>query len=147
MIKQLRRRHYQIWLILLVVLPLGIIGSILVVPPTTSFKLLQPQAADALPLLVKTINGEGYTINLRKNKDDRFQLEWINNEVLTFPTAVIYITRRGDKDLSNAHLIGRIEARGIYRFDLKNDILFDHPEHQLIVYDFIHKQIINTINF
>lgn len=144
MIKQLRKRHFQIWSAMLVVIPLGIIAATLVIPKQTRNALLQPPPSVALPVIIKTVERENYTINLRGSSQIPGQLEWINKTVLTFPTAVIYKTASGKNDISKADLIGRIEARGTYHFDLKYDLTNNY---HFILYDFIHQQIIDSINF
>ncbi len=148
MTKNLRKRHLQIWSVLLVLLPAGIIAARWATPATVTGKLLQPTAAAALPVIVKTIEKENYTIHIRKGNDGTLQLEWLNKTVPAFPTATIYTVTAGTTGIKNAILIGRIEARGTYRFPL-TDQRFNpatHQPFQLLLYDFIHQQIIDTIN-
>ena len=106
--------------------------------------LLQPIAPLALPVIINTVEKENYTIRLRGNDNTASQLEWINKSVLTFPTAVIYKIYPANKGIDGAELIGRIEARGTYRFELKPDSL---NAYHFLLYDFIHRQIIDTIRF
>ena len=143
MIKQLRKRHFQIWTSMLILIPTGIISAMLVIPKQTKDTLLQPPATEALPLVIKTVEKPGYTIRLRGNKQIPTQLEWINRTALTVPTAVIYKTIPGKKDIEGADLIGRIESKGTYHFYL----LGDSTNYHFILYDFIHQQIIDSINF
>ena len=144
MIKQLRKRHFQIWSIMLVLIPLGIIAATWVIPKQTKNALLQPPGSAALPVIISTVDKKDYTINLRGNSTVPSQIEWINKTVLTVPTAVIYKIISGKNDISGADLVGRIEARGTYHFNLKNDLA---SEYHLVLYDFIHNQIIDSINF
>jgi hypothetical protein len=146
MIKTLRKRHLQIWTLWSVLIPIGIISAVLVRPEFPKDKLLQPTATAALPVIRKSFNKENYTINIRSNNDgSQLQLEWINKKTLTYPTATIYQTINETKSIHGAFLIGRIEARGVYRFALKKDIA--NNNYHFILYDFIHQQIIETINF
>ena len=140
--RQLRRRHLQFWLLLLPLLPLAIISALLVRPKSAIGNLLQPLSTNALPLVTQTFRKESYTINIRNGNDSTQQLEWINNSVLTVPTAVIYLTEKGSRTIENGQMLGRIEARGVYRFPMKAGRV-----EQLLLYDFIHQQIIDTINF
>jgi hypothetical protein len=148
MIKPLRKRHLQVWSALLLLIPLGIISALLVRPSPVKDDLLQPGSTEALPVVIKTIEKENYTVTLRSDDQTATQLEWINKSVLTFPTAVIYKTslNRTFKSFNpeNAELIGRIEARGTYHFPLKPD---STNNNYFILYDFIHQQIIDSINF
>ena len=129
---------------MLILIPLGIIAATLVIPKQHKNATLQPAPSLALPIIIKTVERENYTINLRTNSSTASQLEWINKKVLTFPTAVIYKTVRGKNDINNADLIGRIEARGTYHFNFKSD---STNNYHFILYDFIHQQIIDSINF
>ena len=143
MIRQLRRRHFQIWLALLILIPAGIISATIVIPKPATNSLLQPNSSVALPNIIKTINKENYTVSLRGNDQTPSQIEWINKTALTVPTAVIYKTIAGRKDVESGDLIGRIESKGTYHFYLREDST--HYYH-FILYDFIHKQIIDSIN-
>ena len=144
MIKQLRKRHFQIWSAMLILIPSGIISATLVIPKQTKNALLQPAVTRALPVVIKTMEKQDYTVNLRGNSQIPAQLEWINKTALTVPTAVIYKIVPGKKDIENADLIGRIESKGTYHFDLKNEATNDF---HFILYDFIHQHIIDSINF
>ena len=143
MIRPLRKRHLQIWSALAVLIPVSIVSAILVRPKDIASGLLQPTSVEALPLVIKTIERENYVVRLRGNDQAPTQLEWINKNVLTFPTAVIYKTH-GTFSPTHDDLIGRIEARGTYRFALKP---YTTNEYHFIVYDFIHQQKIDSINF
>jgi hypothetical protein len=152
MIKPLRKRHLQIWIACAVLIPLGIISAVAVRPGIAKDKLLQPSFAPALPTIIKTLDKEDYTISVRSNGDkSTLQLEWINKKTLRYPTATIYKAAENTKDIKNAELIGRIEARGTYHFPLNNynetiQQLNNHNIH-FIIYDFIHQQIIDSITF
>ena len=144
MVKQLRKRHFQIWSAMLILIPSGIISATFVIPKQTKNALLQPPVTRALPVVIKTREKQDYTVNLRGNSQTPAQLEWINKTALTVPTAVIYKIVSGKKDIENADLIGRIESKGTYHFDLTNDAINNF---HFILYDFIHQHIIDSINF
>jgi hypothetical protein len=143
MVKQLRKRHLQIWTAWAVLLPVGIIAAYTAVKKPAVGQLLQPASATALPIELRKTERENYTIALRSNNDtSQLQLEWINKNILTVPTATIYKTAGGD-DIAKGKLVGRIEARGTYYFAVDSSFLSN--DNRLIVYDFIHKQIIDII--
>ena len=147
MIKQLRKRHLQTWTILLFGLPAIIIsGWLSVKNPVTTQSLLQPVPTEALPVILKSVDKENYTVNLRTNNNrSATQLEWINKLAITTPSALIYKLTTGNKgNMSDNEIIGRIDSRGSYHFALKNDSLSGN---RFILYDFIHHQIIDSINF
>jgi hypothetical protein len=148
MIKPLRKRHLQIWTCMAVLIPLGIISAWLVVPKPVTDRLLDPASSNALQVVIKTISTDHYSVSLRKEENgSSIQLEWINKSPLTAPSAIIYQTHpeKGMDSLEAAALIGRIDSRGVYHFPLKNDSLNLHAH--FVLYDIVHHQVIDRINF
>jgi len=146
MIRPLRKRHLQIWGAWAVLIPIGIISAVIVQTRLPKDKLLQPTANTALPVVLKSIDKDDYTVSIRSENDtSKLQLEWINKKTLTYPTATIYEDTLNTNNISNAALVGRIEARGTYRFALgKNS---NQKNYHFILYDFIHQKIIDSITF
>jgi hypothetical protein len=149
MIKVLRKRHLQIWTALAVLVPVGIIAAWIFVPRYPVQPLLQPVTENALPEIVKQTDKGKYMISIRTNPQrTAYQLEWINNNTLAWPTATIYLVAKESTDIKNGLLIGRIESRGAYRFALPPNFQpVNFSTYQLTLYDFIHERIIDTINF
>jgi superfamily II DNA helicase RecQ len=148
MIKPLRKRHLQIWISIAVLLPVGMVFAWLAVPKPVKDHLWQPASTVALPVILKSLNRENYLVNLRTNNDSSaLQLEWINQSLLTSPSAIIYKLSTTDisQHIENADLIGRIDARGTYHFALKKDSANRHQH--FVLYDIIHHQIIDQLNF
>jgi hypothetical protein len=144
----LRKRHLQIWTGIAVLLPVGMVCAWLVVPKPVRDHLLQPASTGALPVVMKSISKENYAVSLRTNNDrSALQLEWINLTALTSPSAIIYELSPSDRGqlVENAGLIGRIDSRGVYHFALKKEAA-DTPV-QFVLYDIIHHQVIDHINF
>jgi hypothetical protein len=144
MTKTLRRRHLQIWILLALLIPAGIISALMVRPQISITTLLQPETVEALPKEIKKVEKENYIVSLRSNAQLPMQLEWINKKVLTYPSATIYKTIPGNRDVNKSELIGRIEARGTYRFILTPD---STGAYYFILYDFIKQQVIDSIDF
>ena len=148
MIKPLRKKHLQIWSMLLVLLPVSIISAVLARPKPATDKLLQPAEVAAYPIILKTAEKANYTIRLRKSDNAGLQLEWINKKTLTIPTATIYKRAAGSNKIKDGYLIGRIEARGSYRFTVDSSFQTGNTaSYQLLLYDFIHQQIIDSVKF
>ncbi len=148
MIKPLRKKHLQVWSMMMVLLPAAIIGARLATPKAVTDQLLQPTAATPYPVILKTVEKENYTVSIRKSGDGRLQLEWINKKILTAPTATLYRAAADSKKIINAILIGRIEARGAYRFAVDSSFFpKNNAPYELIIYDFIHQQILDSISF
>jgi len=145
MIRQLRKRHLQIWIAWAVLLPVGIITAYISIKKPVAGQLLQPTPAAAFPIEIKKVNLVNYRVALRSNPEaSLFQIEWINKNILTVPTATIYQLTTGG-DITKGKLIGRIEARGTYYFNVDSSFL--NPNNNLVLYDFIHNQIVDSIKF
>ncbi|MFM9910048.1 MAG: hypothetical protein ACKVOW_11890 [Chitinophagaceae bacterium] len=146
MIRTLRKRHLQAWSLLALLIPVGIIAAYVSIKKPNADKLLQPATVKELPFVTREIEKDSYLILIRRNENaSQYQLQWINKAVLTVPTATIFKAPLHSTDISEGELIGRIEARGSYQFAI--DSSFNKGDFKLIVYDFIHKQIIDSIKF
>ncbi|MBN8676089.1 MAG: hypothetical protein J0L56_18300 [Chitinophagales bacterium] len=146
MIKTLRKRHLRVWIVLAIVLPIGILLSWLVIPNQAAVKLLQSHEQPLLPVIWKSKDLINYQVTIRTNQQHKqWQLEWVNKKILEVPSTVIYRVN-GAADIAKNELIGRIETRGSYTFPLQW-IAGKEQSFQFILYDFIHQQIIDSINF
>jgi len=56
MIKQLRKRHLQIWALWAVLIPLGIIVAWTAVPKKVTQELFQPPASKALTFQIRSVD-------------------------------------------------------------------------------------------
>lgn len=147
MIKPLRKRHLQIWTVLAILLPMGIIISWLVIPNPVPVKIVKQTNQELLPVIKYKSDKNQYCINIRTNKENtQWQLEWKNKLALTVPSAVIYKTTGNTTNIKNGQLIGRIEARGDYVFSLPDDSPAN-AQLDFILYDFIHQKIIDSLKF
>ena len=140
MIKPLRKRHLQIWGLLAVLIPAGIISAYIVVPKEALDKLLQQDTTAALPVEIKKAERKDYTAFLRGSNDkNKYQLQVnILGESKT-PSSLIYQITKGEKEL-----IGRVATRGSYYFSLTAD---SSNRYTFILYDIIHQQTIDTLKF
>jgi hypothetical protein len=145
--KGLRKKHRQVWLTLAVLLPAGIAAAWLVIPNPQPVKIISAGSDKLLPLIQHTAGTADFQVNIRTNGDkSAWQLEWINKTPLTTPSAVIYKTGEEVFSPSRAELVGRIETKGRYVFPLQPDTA-DWKDAKLVLYDFIHEQKIDSINF
>lgn len=146
MIKPLRKRHRQVWTLLAVLLPAGILLSWLVIPNPVPVKLLKPVSMELLPVTKYTIEKKEFIVNIRTNRENTaWQLEWKNKQALTVPSAVIYRVKDNNTDIKKSQLIGRIEAKGDYTFQLEH--ASSQQDLNFVVYDFIHEKIIDFLPF
>lgn len=147
MIKPLRNIHRRIWLILAILLPAGIIAAWLAVPDPGHVEILSKPAYQLLPVIQAKRELPQHCVHIRSSADKTdWQIEWKNKLPLAVPTAVIYQTVAGNTNIMQARLIGRIEARGDYVFRLQPDSTW-HNQLNLLLYDFIHERVIDSLNF
>ena len=140
MIKKLRKRHLQIWILWAFLLPVGIMAGWLAVPERVTDKLLQPDQGIILPVKIQSIEKENYTVSLRSNEErTQYGLEWINKKVSTAQSSLIYKQMKPGNEL-----VGRVEARGTYYFPLSMN---SSGIYNFILYDIIKKKSTDTINF
>lgn len=142
MIRSLRKRHLQIWMLWALLAPLGIVGAVMArrTIPTSAIEI---QNGSLLPAVIKEKIWKGNVVQLRGRSGSSIQrLVWVNKEMLSIASATIYLANNDSSSISSSKYIGRIESRGNYVFDLPAQ-----NQYRFIVYDFIHQQIIDRINF
>lgn len=145
MIKTLRKRHLQIWAAWSVLLPVGIISAYFAIPQKKADKLLQAAGDRSLPFVIKNIERKNYTAALRRDSASiQLQLEWKNKTASAFPSSLIYQLANNSDDIQNAAIIGRVEARGDFYFSLKPA---SAGQYHFVLYDIIHHEKIDSINF
>ena len=145
MIKPLRKRHRQIWLAASVLLPAGLLLAWLSIPNLEPVKELPGQHPALLPQIVRTAENEREQIILR-TAPGQWQLQWKSKSMLTVPSAVIYLVRDSVLPVYKQQLIGRLEAGKDDAFSFPADAIA-LPSRKLVLYDFIHGQSIDSINF
>ena len=140
MIKPLRKRHLQIWIIWAVLIPFGIIIAWMAVPEKPIQELLQEPVNKMLPVLVKSVERPNYRVNLKANEDKtQYQIEWINKEGSTMPSSLIYKISQPENEL-----VGRVESSGVYHFTLAMD---SANTYDFILYDITKQQMIDSLKF
>ncbi len=146
MIKSLRKRHFQVWLVMMIWLPAGIVFAWLAVPNREPVRWLPEGREAVLPVVRNIYDMPSFSASVLTNdQQTSWQLEWNNKKTLMVPSAVIYRMNAHDSSLAKAQLIGRIEARGRYWFPLDSVDPAKGNLH-LVLYDFIHQQILEHIN-
>jgi hypothetical protein len=142
MIRPLRKRHLQIWIVWALLLPLGIVSAVMArryIPVNA----IETQNGSLLPVVIKENTWKGNTVQLRSNSLGSIQqLVWMNRQMLSIASATIYLADIDTGSIASSKYIGRIESRGNYVFDLPLK-----KAYHFIIYDFIHQQIVGRINF
>ena len=171
MIKQLRKRHLQIWALWAVLIPVGIIAAWMAVPKKVTDDLNRvinsaptlPQQTITTDSIIASVEKENYKLNIllpnTVNSESPIRLEYtlnlqfINKKELTTPSLLLYrMTDPAINDIDKQELLGRIESKGTQYFQLKISNLpisnrkFDYKD-KFILYDIIKKQTIDSLIF
>ena len=132
----------QIWRLWAVLLPLGLVAAIVVRKPVVKDFFAPPQNGKTLPVVIAEKQIGKNLLQLRGTSPGTIQqMLWVNREALKVPSATIYLARPGATTIEGATYIGRIETRGNYVFNLPMQ-----DEYHLLLYDFIHQQVIDHID-
>jgi hypothetical protein len=146
--KHLRKWHFLMWSLLAILIPLGIFTAWIVIPVPVKDQLFQPWKTLALPVIEKSFVRNSYIVRLRRSENDSdIQLEWENTSALVSPSAIIYEMNPHNKweDRREGNLVGRISGRGIYHFPLEK--IEAGRSYHFILYDIMHRQVIDRVNF
>jgi hypothetical protein len=141
MIKPLRKRHFQIWRLWALLLPLGIIAATVAPEPMPKDAFAPPQNGKTAPVLIAEKKVGANQLQLRGNVPGKAtQLLWVNREPLKVASATLYLIKAGATTIEGATYIGRIETLGNYVFDLPTQAVY-----HFLLFDFIHQQVIEDI--
>ncbi|MEK7257590.1 MAG: hypothetical protein AAB316_22735 [Bacteroidota bacterium] len=115
----LRKYHRAIWNAFAIVLPALFVAAIFALPKPIADSQFNSRQPAALPQVMKSIETEGFLINLRANPaTNERQLEIIVRKPLTVPTALVYLTETAESKPENGILLGNLTATGEHRFEL-----------------------------
>jgi len=162
MIRPLRKRHLQIWILWAILIPVGIIVAWMAVPNkvTQDFNRISnsaptlPQQTIERDTIIASIDKKDYRVNILMPKtivgeirwEYKLKLEFINKKTLRTPSLLIYEVTAPGENIDKQELLGRIENKATQYFQFKiQDIISLHKE-QFILYDIITKQTIDSIN-
>ena len=148
MIKSLRKRHLQIWILWAILLPVGIIVAWLSVPKKVPQELLQDDNTEILPLALGTEakKGKYYSLLLSNKQGSKYQLYWkpyngfnYGYNVYSHKPFLIYLIGNSQQEL-----IGRVGEYRPYYFNLPVD---SSDEYIFIIYDPFQKKTIDSLKF
>jgi len=163
MIKSLRKRHLQIWLLLAALIPVGIIVAWMSVPKKVTQELLQKVAPASTYHTIASVEKENYKINIlvpnsvtiKHPTGWEFDLmvEFINKKEATTDSLLLYkVIDVADNNIDKQELLGRIESKSTQEFRLKffdlrvTNNKFDYRD-KFLLYDIMKKQVVDSINF
>jgi len=155
MIKQLRKRHLQIWALWAVLIPVGIIVAWMAVPKKVTQELLTPVTLRNTNVTLVSVEKEDYKLSLlldtAKDKD-LLNLEFINKKKNDLPSFLLYrLTDTTTINIDKQEILGRIGSRSPQYFPLTYIYIRSCFEFsnlaKFVLYDIGKKQPIDTLIF
>ena len=138
MIAKLRKRHFQLWAVIALILPILIILAYTNVREieTDDFELAQPAAFSDV---IANSQGEYTLLNLRKQGTE-YQLEAVISKPIQAANTMVQMkSEKGDI------ILGRLGSKGLYRFAIPEGVVIS-DELQISIFDQIKKMEIEKIN-
>ena|SRR5688572_5011778 len=154
MIKPLRKIHLQVWGLLAVLIPVGIIIAWMAVPKKVTQDL--NWAINSMPTLpgqtitvdqiISSIEHENYHINIRGDSSETLLLlQFETKKDMVSPSLLLYhVIDSTTNDINKQELIGRIRGNRPHFFSFKRN---SNSYYKYILYDIIKKQAIDSLIF
>jgi hypothetical protein len=108
MILDLRKRHFEIWVILAVLLPAGIIGTYVLPRPNLTDNYSETSQY-LYNDLIHSVERTDYKITLRKNEENKLQIDWLGKTAMKAAGPFIKLIVKGRSEtLGNVGSKGRL---------------------------------------
>ncbi|MGB0929321.1 MAG: hypothetical protein ACPGVB_01000 [Chitinophagales bacterium] len=147
MIPKLRRRHKWMWLILMILLPMGFIIAYSLIPESQELVNKQLPASKPIPLakIVSIQKTPQFDVSLREDVNLGLkQIEVRVKQTLTRPSTHLYVSDKTSKEIEEALFLGILETKGAYRFNLNPAITYQNA-FVLLFYDKIAGEIYEEV--
>lgn len=123
MIRPLRKRHLWMWLVLMLVLPIGFFAAISVIPDSEipEQKVQFEASAISTPLVMEHVEvalGLNFRFHASVDSLKRNQLVVEVKKTLDQPSSFIYIADEDVNEIARAQLVGSLGPRRRYQFEL-----------------------------
>jgi hypothetical protein len=155
MIKSLRKRHLQIWILWAVLIPVGIIVAWMSVPKKVTQELLQEPKTNKGVVVIANGDLNDYSFRILTDslpKSSTMYLEFTQKKELKIPSLLIYqVVTPDEKDLDKQLLLGRIGSKGLQLFALDpkftnwNVRKWNGYKAKFLLYDFVSKNVTDSI--
>jgi hypothetical protein len=163
MIKLQRKVHLQIWVLLAMLVPVGIIVAWMAVPKKVTQELLQKVAPASTYHTIASVEKENYTINIMAPNsvtiehptgwEYELKVEFINKKESATDSLLLYkVIDITNNNIDKQELLGRIQSMGTQEFRLRffdlrvTNHKFDYRD-KFLLYDIMKKQVVDSINF
>ena len=155
MIKALRKRHFQIWILWLILLPVGIIVALMAVPKKVEQELLQTNNIKNTSVELSSVEGGNYKMSIQfdtAKKESAVSFRVVTKKEIEASSLLLYrLTDTLTNSIDRQELLGRIKGSGTFSFplsyieivtclELTNRIRF-------VLYDIDSKHAIDTLTF
>lgn len=126
MIRPLRKKHLQVWVVLTVLLPLGIVAAYRSVPPP----LIEPRellpSGTVFPFIGEPAMSEDHAVPLRNNADRQEQLDRILKNPLPVPSAFVYCQSKKSRQPADENKLNGVAGSKETR------VLDPHQQHYMV---------------
>src|SRR5688572_2234136 len=165
MIKPLRKIHLQVWGLLAVLIPVGIIIAWMAVPERVTQELLQQKTLRTINDTIAAVDRQKYKIHILFTGaikrgtlqtelypgESNLYVEFINKSEVTTPSLSLYqVIDSTNNDIDKQAILGRIEGRGSHYFSFYADCDVFGVEKlckgKFILYDIIKKQTVDALS-
>jgi hypothetical protein len=148
MIKTLRKRHLQIWILWAVLLPVGIVAAWMVVPEKVTQELIESEQVNVLPVKLGTQADKGRYYSTLRTTGDRlkYQLhfemyngfDYSSNPYSNRPFLIYRVAKPAYE------LLGRVGGKGKFYFNLQSD---SSDTFSFIIYDPLERKKTDSLIF
>lgn len=139
MTPSLRRAHRMIWLLLVVMLPLGFVAALLAYQSPQQQEPITLSPPAPLPVLLRSVASDSVVVHLRRAaQGGALQLDIALEQPFEVPSAVVRVRQAGAW-----RAVGLLDAPGTYRFPLPTTD--SHPRVEIV--DDLHRRTLLTVEF
>ncbi|MEO1049886.1 MAG: hypothetical protein AAFX87_04655 [Bacteroidota bacterium] len=146
MIIPLRKRHFLIWIVLGILLPIMAITAFINVQKIPPSEVTFNKQSPPLPDIKHEAQDEYVKINIRANASGEYQLETIILQPFVSASSLIYLSNSSNPaDFDQAAFVGSITAKGVYRFKIPASSINNRDMVNVIFYDKVKENIFENI--
>lgn len=140
MIRSLRKRHLNLWVLISVLLAIGIFASVWVIPQMPFEDAISAPLAPAFPEILATIDKEELKANLRQNKGGELQIELFIKKPMTIPAPALYTGKASS--VESLSFVANLQESGLYRINIA-----DTEQRQFVIYSRLKNKVYSSLEF
>lgn len=145
--KSQRKLHVRMWMILLVVIPVGFVSALVVIPEDSAQDNVFLASEPRLDLIVEKHNTDNAIVLLRSSQQkEKYQIEVVITTPFTQPEVGVYSSKGNTFDINESKWLGSLSTKRTNLFSLRKQVVHKQ-DLTLVFYDPIRKQILEEIQF